>query len=552
MTHDVFVSYSSKDKVVADSIVASMEKNGIRCWYAPRDINPGQSWAEAISEAIDQSRLFLIIFSENSNQSKQVLGEVNIAINDELIVLPFRIENLEPQGAMRLHLGPQHWLDAYDPSWESHIIKLVETVALNLNIHLKEPEAKKEEDTEERVKVDRKPKKKKIGLVAIGAIATIVAIFGIWFFGLREKNGSIAEIKPTLEAATPTLISTTNDENLSPTKTAANQISVEDQEWIQSKVGSNCQIIFSSNQNGVFQIFSMDVISQDLQRLTDFTQNAEHPIWNLSAEKIAFTVGQNKLYVMNSRGGNLIELSNDLNPSFLEEPVWSLNGNNIAYEVDRSIKVVRNIKNNWQVHNVQFWADVGEYMPSVAPDGSSIVFSANAFGDKDIFLGDHSLSGGFFNGSQTQLTSTKTDEIFPVFSPDGSKIAYVRNPTPGYNELMLMDSNGENQLNLEVRVKEGVKPDWSPNGEKIAIVSDNDGDDEIIVINDQGKAFSLTDNEINDYQPAWSPLGDLIAFVSDVDGNPEIYVTDLEESRIVQLTYNEANDFSPDWSPTCQ
>lgn len=45
--HDVFISYSSKDKKVADAIVADMEQHNIRCWYAPRDIRPGDEWAFA-------------------------------------------------------------------------------------------------------------------------------------------------------------------------------------------------------------------------------------------------------------------------------------------------------------------------------------------------------------------------------------------------------------------------------------------------------------------------------------------------------------------------
>ena len=40
--YEVFISYSTKNKNVADAVVANFEKNGIRCWYAPRDILPGQ------------------------------------------------------------------------------------------------------------------------------------------------------------------------------------------------------------------------------------------------------------------------------------------------------------------------------------------------------------------------------------------------------------------------------------------------------------------------------------------------------------------------------
>lgn len=39
---DVFLSYSSKDKTTADAVVSDLEGHGIKCWYAPRDITPGQ------------------------------------------------------------------------------------------------------------------------------------------------------------------------------------------------------------------------------------------------------------------------------------------------------------------------------------------------------------------------------------------------------------------------------------------------------------------------------------------------------------------------------
>lgn len=54
---DVFISYSVKDKVVADAVVASLEGHDIRCWYAPRDIKPGEDWAEAITRAIEDSKI---------------------------------------------------------------------------------------------------------------------------------------------------------------------------------------------------------------------------------------------------------------------------------------------------------------------------------------------------------------------------------------------------------------------------------------------------------------------------------------------------------------
>jgi hypothetical protein len=47
-SHDVFLSYSSKDKTWADTACASLERHRVRCWIAPRDITPGDEWGAAI------------------------------------------------------------------------------------------------------------------------------------------------------------------------------------------------------------------------------------------------------------------------------------------------------------------------------------------------------------------------------------------------------------------------------------------------------------------------------------------------------------------------
>ena len=190
MLHDVFISYSSKDRVIADAIVSNFENNDIRCWYAPRDIGPGDDWGEAITKAIDACPLFLLIFSGNANASKHVLDELYYSLAEEKVVIPFRVENLDPSGAMRLHLSSLHWMDAYDPSWETHIDRLFETVSTNLS----------KEISREREKFDPQDKIKsslrgKIGTprillgVFLAAIITLSIVFGIPL--LKELNAAI-------------------------------------------------------------------------------------------------------------------------------------------------------------------------------------------------------------------------------------------------------------------------------------------------------------------------------------------------------------------------
>jgi formylglycine-generating enzyme required for sulfatase activity len=133
MAHDVFVSYSNKDKPVADAVIAGLENKGIRCWVAPRDITPGSSWGQAIINAIESSRFMVIILSGNSNRSKQVVREVERAVANDVIIIPFRIENIDPTGAMAYFLSSEHWLDALTPPLEQHIEKLGSTIQLFLS-----------------------------------------------------------------------------------------------------------------------------------------------------------------------------------------------------------------------------------------------------------------------------------------------------------------------------------------------------------------------------------------------------------------------------------
>jgi TIR domain len=132
MAHDVFISHSSKDKVYADAVCARLESEGIRCWIAPRDILPGMAWGSAIVEAIENSRLMVLVFSSNANSSPQIEREVERAINKEVTVVPLRIESVIPGKSLEYFLGTPHWLDAVTPPFEQHLEYITQTVKLLL------------------------------------------------------------------------------------------------------------------------------------------------------------------------------------------------------------------------------------------------------------------------------------------------------------------------------------------------------------------------------------------------------------------------------------
>jgi hypothetical protein len=79
MAHEVFICYANQDKQAADEVCAALEKNGISCWMAPRDIPTGEKWDASIITALPKSRALVIIFSTHSNASDYCINEVGIA-----------------------------------------------------------------------------------------------------------------------------------------------------------------------------------------------------------------------------------------------------------------------------------------------------------------------------------------------------------------------------------------------------------------------------------------------------------------------------------------
>lgn len=129
MAHDVFISYSSKDKPTADATCAVLEAKGIRCWVAPRDIMPGQDWGKSIVDAIHSSRALVLVFSENANLSQQIKREVERAVNKGIPIIPFRIENVMPAKSLEYFLSTPHWLDAFTPPLEAHLNYLADVLS---------------------------------------------------------------------------------------------------------------------------------------------------------------------------------------------------------------------------------------------------------------------------------------------------------------------------------------------------------------------------------------------------------------------------------------
>ena len=142
MKYDVFISYSSHDQKIVEAMCAYLEQRHIRCFVAYRDIPKGGTlpWAEHIVNALDESRMMLVAFSENFNASVQVNREIEIASEDKKPILTFRLSNAAFTGAKKYYLKNINWLDAF-PAPEKVFDDMYKQVCLLLEM---EPEPKKE------------------------------------------------------------------------------------------------------------------------------------------------------------------------------------------------------------------------------------------------------------------------------------------------------------------------------------------------------------------------------------------------------------------------
>ena len=181
--HDVFISYSTKNKNVADAVVSDFEQHGIKCWYAPRDILPGEEWVTAITNALEGSRALVLIFTDESNNSRQVMNEIAVAFNAGITIVPFRLTDEQMSSELEYYLTRVHWLDAVSKPLKKNITALREYIDVIVNTENGAvPEKPK---TEEEIAAEKNAKKREkiLSYLFVGAVLSII----IWVSSMKES-----------------------------------------------------------------------------------------------------------------------------------------------------------------------------------------------------------------------------------------------------------------------------------------------------------------------------------------------------------------------------
>lgn len=206
---DIFISYKAEEFDEANWVRMILEKNGISCWMAPMCIPGGSSYANEIPQAIKNCKVFVLILSQKSQSSKWVPRELDQAINDEKIIMPFMIENCSLKDEFNFYLTNVQRYYAYENKAKA-MEKMISEIKSILNVTEKSSDppadcktqtetAKENTKKESPIKSEDKqktfeddgPKKKKSKLpILFCCIPVMLIIIGVivYFVGSRSVN----------------------------------------------------------------------------------------------------------------------------------------------------------------------------------------------------------------------------------------------------------------------------------------------------------------------------------------------------------------------------
>ena len=330
------------------------------------------------------------------------------------------------------------------------------------------------------------------------------------------------------------------------------------------------RILFVSDRSGAVSttgeplsdIFRVNADGTDIENLTKEPARIYRDL-RLSPDgmTIAFEsdrVGCFNIWVMNIEGTGATQLTGQPGERCNEMPRWSRDGSQVAFTSSREP-----IERSWEVyvmdadgddpHNVSDDGGLGEgwadWPHTWLPNGR-LVFHHQKAGPPRTFVVEA-------DGTGREPFLELQAGYAPFLSPDGSKVAFL-SEREGNQEIYVMNSDGTGVTNLTQnsgddtfyhgsRANLFIDP-WSPDGTMIAFASERTGNRDIYVIHEDGTGLTdVTNDPATDRFVGWSPDGDWIAFESDRNGPWHIFALNPDRGELWQVTAGSANDWNAIW-----
>jgi hypothetical protein len=198
----VFISHSSRDRQMAHTISAALEHRGVRCWISSRDIGPGENFQEAIVKAIRHSRVMVLVFTGHANNSNEIKKEMALASQNNLSVIPVKVEDVVPNDAFAYEFATRQWIDAFS-NWDHAIERLALQIAQAPALGATGPAPPPPATTAARPA----PKSNATGLYVAAGLVVLVAGAGGAYVAFRPAPGSAPQAAtPAPASASPAAI----------------------------------------------------------------------------------------------------------------------------------------------------------------------------------------------------------------------------------------------------------------------------------------------------------------------------------------------------------
>jgi len=260
------------------------------------------------------------------------------------------------------------------------------------------------------------------------------------------------------------------------------------------------QVVFSSTRDGNYEIYVANADGSGPSRLTNHPAEDRFPAWSPDGTRIAFVSdrdGNPEIYVMNADGSSPTRLTSDSALDGL--PAWLPDGRRILFVRRRADGAQLYLMNADGSNLAQLThGPAVHFMPAVSPDGAKIAFTSNLDGAFGIYVANADGS------NPVRLTQGMDGD--PVWSPDGTRIAFESGREDGTSDVYFMNADGSNRVQLTRGSTGNLLPAWSPDGAKIAFQTNRDGDWEVYVMNADGTGLvNLSVSRGPDVEPDWRP-----------------------------------------------